>query len=64
MASAFSFIIFYIIKYKFTRDIVIISVEALLIMIFASVLSYGLKDDPGIINDTFDTSSYPLKHVY
>ena len=64
MASAFSFIIFYIIKYKSTRDIVIISVEALLVLIFGSVLSYGLKDDPGIINDTFDTSSYPLKHVY
>ena len=62
--SAFAFIMFYIIKYKSTRDLVIISIEALIVMIFASNLCLGGKDKEGILNDTFDTSSYPLKHVY
>jgi hypothetical protein len=25
---------------------------------------FGDKDEEGILYDTFDTTSYPLKHVY
>ena len=62
--SSFTFIIFYIIEYKFTRDIAILSIEALINMIVYSKLWFGDKDEEGFLNDTFDTSSYPLKHVY
>jgi hypothetical protein len=63
-ASAFTFIMFYIIKHKSTRDIVILSIEALIILMLATKAFFGDKDEEGILYDTFDTTSYPLKHVY